>query len=258
VHPIERLRHVARAEDVDADHVVRAAVESLAGFSTDPVALLPAVRRLTERHPANGALWSLSARVVTASDPGDEAWRCLDLMVSDRTVTELGHAMPQGATVVVAGGPHRFTPALVARGDVAVTIVEAGDESWPFERRLAGLDVNVESVAAEQAGPVVASADLVLVDAWAVGPSTMATAPGSWPVAAVAHAAGVPVWGVAGWGRILHPSTWAGATRHVTIGSSVEEMPLALVDRLVGCGGVEPVEEGLRRLDAPPAPELVR
>lgn len=257
MHPIERLRFVARAEGAPGDQVVRAAVEALVCFVDDPVALLPAVRRLIERHPTNGALWSLCARVVTASDPTDEAWRSLDLYLADETVAELAHALPQDATVVVAGGPHRLAPAFASRGDVSVAIVEMGDETWSFERLMSGSDVAVESFDPQRCGPVVADADLVLIDAWAVGPSALMTAPGSWPVAAVAHAAGVPVWGVAGWGRVIHPEIWAGLERHVGVGASVEAVPLMLVDHLWGCGGVESVEAGLRRIDAPPAPELV-
>ena len=136
MHPIERLRHVARADGAPAEDVVHAAAASLAGFAADPISLVTASRRLIERHPANGALWSLCARVVTAPDPADEAWRCLDQFVADPTVGELGHSLPEGASVVVVGGPHRLVPAFASRGDVRVTAVDLEGDAYGFERAL--------------------------------------------------------------------------------------------------------------------------
>lgn len=260
MHPIERLRHVARADGAPADEVVHAAVASLSGFAADPVSLVTAARRLLDGHPANAALWSVCACVVAAADPADEAWRCLDRFVADPTVAELGHALPDGGHVVVVGGPHRLTRAFGSRGDVRVTAVDVQGDAYGFERTLDRLDVAVTSVDAARLGAVTAAADLVVLDADAVGPDVVLAAPGSWPVAAVAATEGVSVWAVAGWGRTLPPPLWpALARRHQASGSaSAEPVPLARVDRLVGPEGPEPVDRGLARVDAPASPELAR
>jgi hypothetical protein len=258
VHPIERLRHVARADGAPADEVVHAAAASLAGFAADPVSLVTAARRLLDGHPANGALWSVCARVVAATDPADEAWRCLDLFVADATVAELSHALPEGAGVVVVGGPHRLLRAFAARGDVRVTAVDLQGDAYGFERTLDRLDVAVTSVDAAGLGAVAAAADLVVLDADAVGPDVALAAPGSWPVAAVAATEGVPVWVVAGWGRTVPPGLWPALGRRAGASGSVEAVPLARVDRLVGPEGPEPVPRGLGRVDAPASAELAR
>ena len=258
MHPIERLRHVARADGAPAEDVVHAAAASLAGFAADPISLVTASRRLIERHPANGALWSLCARVVTAPDPADEAWRCLDQFVADPTVGELGHSLPEGASVVVVGGPHRLVPAFASRGDVRVTAVDLEGDAYGFERALDRHEVAVTSVDAARLGAAAAGADLVVLDGVAVGPDVALAAPGSWPVAAVATTEGVPVWLVAGWGRTLPPALWPAVRRRSEPAQGVEAVPLARVHRLVGPGGPEPVADGLVRVDAPAAPELSR
>ncbi|MGH9208547.1 MAG: hypothetical protein ACRD1G_18670, partial [Acidimicrobiales bacterium] len=64
MHPIERLRYVARADGAGPSALVRAAAGALAGFSGEPVALVTACRRLVDRHPAVGPMWWLAARVM--------------------------------------------------------------------------------------------------------------------------------------------------------------------------------------------------
>ena len=70
MHPIERLRYVARAGAVDQGELVREAASALSGLSDDPGGLIMSCRRLLVRHPTAGALWHLCARLLTA---GDEA-----------------------------------------------------------------------------------------------------------------------------------------------------------------------------------------
>lgn len=258
MHPIERLRHVARAQGSPVDDVFRAAAASLAGFSDDPVALVTACRRLIERHPENGPVWWLCARVLTAGDPGDESWRCLDAWVADRTPAELGHALPDGASVALVGSPDRFIAALAGRGDIRVTVVDVEGDSYGFARRLDAVDVVADTADVARLGAAVAAADVVLLDAAAVGPDAALAAPGSWPVAAVAHTSGVPVWLVAGVGRVISPGTWPAVTERAGGSTSVDRVPGELVDRVVGEAGPEAWVDGLRRGDMPDVAELRR
>src|SRR5436309_590767 len=73
MHPIERLRWVARAPEGDLSLVAAEAAEALAAFAGDPAGLVIASRRLIERRPAAGPLWWLASRVLCSLDPGFEA-----------------------------------------------------------------------------------------------------------------------------------------------------------------------------------------
>ena len=69
VHPIERLRYVARARGADAESLVRETAGALRGLGLDMAGLVVACRRIVERHPTSGPLWWLCARMLTSSDP---------------------------------------------------------------------------------------------------------------------------------------------------------------------------------------------
>lgn len=264
MHPIERLRYVARATGAPADDVVREAAVSLAGFADDPASLVTACRRLIDRHAANAPIWWLCARTLVASDPGDEAWRCLDDLATDPTVEELAHALPEGARVAVVGWPERLAHGFAPRGDVEVRVVDVDGDGPGFVRLLERLDVAAVDVAVTGLAPAVASSDLLVVDALAVGPETVLAAPGSWAAAAVARAASVPIWVVAGAGHVVPGGLWPALVGRLSGAATapwdqdLDRLPLALVDALVGPTGPEAVADGLRRGDTPDAPELRR
>ena len=264
MHPIERLRYVARATDAPADDVVREAAASLARFAEDPASLVTACRRLIDRHAANGPIWWLCARTLVAADPADEAWRCLDDLTVDPTVGELGHALEESVRAVVIGWPERLAPAFARRGDVEVRVVDVEGDGPGFVRLLERLDVPAVDVPSTGIAPAVAASGVVLIDAAAIGPETVLAAPGSWAAAAVARAAGVPVWVVGGAGRLVPAGLWPALVGRLAGAATapwdqeLDHLPLALVDALVGPSGPEPVAEGLRRIDTPDAAELRR
>ncbi|MCU1355031.1 MAG: hypothetical protein JWM89_449, partial [Acidimicrobiales bacterium] len=177
MHPIERLRYVARATGAPDDDVVREAAASLAGFAEDPTSLVTACRRLIDRHAGNGAIWWLCARTLVAADPADEAWRCLDDLTTDPTMDELSHAIPDGARVVVIGWPERLAPALSRRGDLEVRVVDVEGDGPGFVRLLERLDVPAVDVAVTGLAAAVAASGVVVLDAAAVGPEIALAAP---------------------------------------------------------------------------------
>lgn len=264
MHPIERLRAVARASGAPADRVAHEAAASLAGFADDPASLVTACRRLVERHPANGPIWWLCARTLVAAEPANEPWRCLDLLVADRTERELAHLLPEGATVAVVGWPERLESTLGPRGDVEVEVIDVEGDGPGFVRELERSGVVARDVGVAGLAATVAAADLLLVDLRAAGAARAFVAPGSWAAAAVARAAGVAVWGVAGVGRVLPARLWSAVERRVDEAEGrawspdLEAMPTALLDRVATERGLEPVAEALARSDAPDAPELAR
>jgi hypothetical protein len=262
MHPVERLRHVARATGAPQDLVLGETARALAAFADDPQGLVTACRRMVSRQPRSGALVWLCARVLTAGDPIAEIRRALGDVEDDRTAVELGHALPDDATVVVLGWPDTVALALPRRGDVEVMVVDVASEGSGLVRRLAHADMDVVDVSLAGLGAAVAEADLVVLEASVVAPEEFLAVSGSLAAAAVGRAAGVPVWLVAGVGRLLPQRMWEPLRARV-VGvepwdDDDEVVPLHLVDRVVGPTGPLEVAEALRRTDCPVAPELFR
>jgi hypothetical protein len=268
VHPIERLRYVARTSGGDQAMVVRETAGALAGLGLDPAGLVTACRRIVERHATSGPLWWLCARTLTAADPLSEAWRCVEAIEEDPTADELTMALPEDATVCVVGWPDLVGQALVRRGDVTVLAVDGhgegvGDQRWGLARRLRRLDVEAEEVGAGGLGAAAAAADLVLLEAEAIGPDAFIAPSGSLAAAAVGYCAEVPVWLAGGCGRLLPDRLWRSVVTRLGDSGDPWQLahdlaPVTMVSALVGPCGPEPVADGLRRIDCPVAPELLR
>jgi hypothetical protein len=263
VHPIERLRYVARASGADQDVLVRETAGALAALGLEPAGVVTACRRIIDRHLTSGPLWWLCARVLCASDPRREAWQCADEIDADTTSVELAYSMPDEATVCVVGWPSVAAEALVRRGDAEVLVVDALGEGRGLARRLARADVTAVEVPSHGLGAAAAASSLVLLEATAIGPTGAVCVAGSRAVAAVARHAQVPVWLVGGVGRLLPGRVWqALETRLDDVGdpwdAEDEVVPLDLVDVLCGVEGPESVADGLKRTACPITPELFK
>src|SRR5215207_5670128 len=112
VHPIERLRYVARAGGVDSGELVREAAGALGGLGDDEAGLVLSCKRLVDRQPASGPLWWLCARMLRAGDPRAEAWRCVAEIDADPTARGLADELPDEARVAVLGWPELVAEAL--------------------------------------------------------------------------------------------------------------------------------------------------
>ena len=110
MHPFERLRMAARAGAEDPGLVARQAASALAAIAGEPAALVTACRRLVDRQPTCGPVWWLAARMLAAADPANEAWRAADDLRHDPTVRALADALPDGAIVTVLGSPRQVGP----------------------------------------------------------------------------------------------------------------------------------------------------
>jgi len=120
MHPIERLRYVARAGWAPPAVLAAEAAWALGDLALhEGSAVLPACRRLLDRHPGCGPLWWVAARILTAGDPAQEAERCADALESDPTSDLLREDLGAGRRAVRHGGV----------GDVAsaeIVVVEVG------------------------------------------------------------------------------------------------------------------------------------
>ncbi|MDQ3898050.1 MAG: hypothetical protein M3326_12565, partial [Actinomycetota bacterium] len=110
-------------------------------------------------------------------------------------------------------------------------------------------------------GAAVAASTLVLLDASAVGPGGFLAVSGSRAAAAVAYTEEIPVWVVAGAGRVLPDRLWGAMVDAATaVGdpwdTDWEVVPLELATAVVGPDGLQPPGEALARADCPDAPEL--
>jgi hypothetical protein len=262
MHPIERLRHVARATGSPQTVIVSEAARALAGFTSDPQGLVTACRRMVSRHPGSAPLVWLCARVLCAGDPLAEIRAALEELEGDRTAMELSYALPEEVTVAVLGWPELIGVALPRRGDTEVLVVDALQEGGGLVMQLVDADVNAIDVSIAGLGAAVADADLLLLEASAVAPGEFLAISGSRAAASVARASGVPVWVVAGVGRLLPERMWIPVRDRAILDkpwdADDEVVSLDLVDRVVGPTGPLEVADALRRTDCPVVTELFK
>jgi len=260
VHPIERLRYVARAGAVDPAVLVQESVGALAGLGEDPGSLLLSVRRLLARHPASGPLWALCARMLVSADATAEGYRFASAVEDDPTPRELAKALPDDARLTVLGWPDLIGEAFRWRGDVEVLVVDARGEGSSFARRLQAAEIDAIDVDESGLGAAAARSSVVVLEASALGESGFLAVPGSLAAAAVARTFGIPVWVVAGEGRVLPPPLWAAVVAAQpdvdAWGAADEHVPIELVDAVVRPAGLVTAEEALAAPDCPSAPEL--
>ena len=263
MHPIERLRFVARSQGAPADLLVEESAIALGAFRDDPAGLVAACRRIIDRQLTCGPLWWLCARILCAPEPMAEARAAVEDLQADTTARRLAAALPDDAVVVVVGVPEVTLAALARRGDVRPLVVDVDGMAHDVVRHLERVDVMAEAVPARSVGVAVDRSDLVLLEATAAGPGAALVPSGSKAAAAVAVHGEVPVWLTAGTGRLMPERMWDALVSRWS--SSVdpfdaeeEELALELVGQLAGPGGPEAVADAVRRIDCPIAPELFR
>lgn len=269
MHPIERLRYIARASTGDQRLLVRETADALRGLHIEPAGLVVACRRIVERHPTSGPLWWLCASMLASPEPFAVARDLAAEIEYDVTPDLLYDALPDDATVCVVGWPDLVGDAVMRRGDVRVLAVDANDEGSSFVRRLQRADVDAEVVPAAGMSAAALAADIVLIEALACGPFEALAATGSRALASVGYCSEVPTWLVAGRGRRLPEPLFAAvldrvADVRVPWEAAAEPLPLALFTAVVGPDGAVAVEPaGIDRVsllaaECPVAYELTR
>lgn len=276
MHPIERLRYVARSSGADERVLVQETAAALRGLRMEPADLVIACRRIVERHPSSGPLWWLCSQVLTAPDPFSALSRLADEVEDDPTPRTLAHALPDEATVCVVGWPDLAGDALARRGDVRVLAVDTDGNAGGLVRRLQRADVEADEIPAGAIATAVGLADVVVIEPAAVCAATdegggEALGPmGAHALAAAAYCAEVPVWIVAGVGRRLPATTWATLRERVGRAALAEApwyareetFPIALATHVVDPTGVHELTDAsaaaLLAAECPVAHELLR
>lgn len=263
VHPIEHLRYVARARGVDSSSLVREAASALASLRADRANLVIACRRIVERHPEVGPLWSMCARLLTADDPTELAWTIADEIDDDPTPRAVAAALDSDVTVLTIGWPEAAGEAIMRRGDIHVLCADSRHEASGFMQRLERYEIECEPVPPESLARAADLADVVMVEAAAASARRLIAPVGSHVIAAVARSVKTPVWLVLGAGTRLPVEYVDAIGERVIDGESswnldIDDLPLDLVTHVASSTGVSPdVETGLRP-DCPFAPELLR
>lgn len=272
MHPIEWLRAVARSGGASAHDLAGEAATALAALGDEPHDMVPACRRLLDRHPTVGSLWWACARMVAAADPKAEAEAIVRDLDAEQTGLSLTIDLPESATVTVVGWTELADELAVRRGDLRILAVvdDAGGSGdvggrrsrWSLWEDGAGVDDSDEVVVvpAGGLGAAVRASNVVLVEASAAGAERVVAAPGSLAAAATARqlggATGVEVWLSVGVGRRL-PDNLLGALEARVFGphdgrepwkAGADRVDVSLVDRVV-----EPLS-----IPCPAPPELLR
>ncbi|MEM8902812.1 MAG: hypothetical protein AAGA17_04900 [Actinomycetota bacterium] len=261
MHPIERLRYVARAGGADQATLVGETASSLAALGVDPAGMVTACRRVVQRHPTAGALWTMCAHALTAVDGMSAAYEFADEVNGDRSPVHLVDELPDEAGVLLVGWTDLAPSALPRRGDLEVFVIDTDHSAGSLVSRLRSADVDAVEVPLLGLGAAAAEADVVVVEAEFAGPTGAVCAAGSRAAAAVARAAGHEVWLLAGVGRVLPSRVWETALARVTLDapweSDLEVVPADLIDRLVRTGGFGETSCLAIQPDGPVAPELL-
>ena len=263
MHPIERLRYVARADEDRPSLLVREAAGALAGFCDDPPGLLTACRRMVDRHPTLGPMWWLAARVLCSLNPYEEAWQAADDLEADPTSRVLTGLLPDDGAVLVVGWPEVVGAAVRRAGAITPFVVDGGGQWSGVIHRIERSGLELVEVPEAGVGAAVDACNLVLLEASALGPGGFVAPSGSRAAAAVASAAGVPVWVAAGVGRVLPGRLWEALAGRVDADpepwlAEDELISLDLADSVVGPRGNQSAAEAVRRADCPIPPELLK
>lgn len=262
MHPIERLRYLARSSGGDARVIVGETASALRGLGVDPAGLVVACRRIVERHPTSGPLWWLCAHMLTAADPYGTARRLADEIDADPTPEVLIDALPAEATVCVIGWPDLAGEALLRRGDLRVLAIDADDQGSSFVRRLERADVEAEIVDPCGIAGAVLAADVVLVEALAASPGELLVARGGRAAASVAYCSEVPVWAIVGTGRCLPEAGFLSLVERVADVrvpwlAEADVVALGLCSHVVTPAGVTPIVDAALHPECPLAHELL-
>jgi len=261
VHPIERLRYVARAGGFDQLDLAREAAEALGALWGESAEMVNACRRILHHHPLAGSLWVMATRVLISSDAKTAMWGFLDELASDLTSDNVASALPDGATVAVIGWPDLALKKIDQRNDVTVRVVDAYGEGAGLARMLLGQGVHVEEVPFTGLGQACSTADIVIVEAEAAGPHSLIAPSGSYAAAVCATHSEQETWAVVGHGRALPGQYFEIVESRLAMENPLEAddevVPITATTHIVGPTGVES-SDATTREDCVVAAELLR
>lgn len=263
MHPIERLRYVARATGADPATLVGETAMALRDLQMEPAGLVLACRRIIERHPTVGPLWWLCARLLSSTDPFELAEQLGTEVAHDSTATHLANALAPDSTLCMVGWSYVGMQVAVQRGDCRVLVVDSHGDGQAAVNALERANVSAEYVDLESAAGAITIADTVVIEALACGPGEVLCVGGSHAVASIAYCMSRPAWLVAGVGTNLPEVMWSAMKERTFCGREswqvgVDVVPVELFSSVIGPAGVSTSSPNRFVADCEPMPELLR
>lgn len=262
MHPIERLRWIARADDEPAAALASEAAWTLGELGAEePSALVTACRRLLDRHPACGPLWWVCARLAASGDPAEAGQRAGAELCSDPTSGRLAREL-RGS----------FTPGDVLAVTPPVDLLAASLESGrPYELRLVAEGMTLHrairalAVATEcevvgftsgEEREALGGAGVLVVEVLAAAGEGALVAGGAGGVLRAARQLSIPTWAVVGLGRSLPAALFASAVERSA--QHADHVPLEEFDLAIGPELSGEPSAVVAQVTCPPGPELLR
>lgn len=265
VHPIERLRAVARADGVPQDRLVAEAAMALSAFSSQPAAMLTAARQVVARQVTAGGMWWLAARMLGADDPWSAAGDVLDAIEADATTAGLEYALGEFGSVVVDAWSPTVVSVLLGETEPVAEVVDVDGRGDRLVQQLHARGVEVRHFGASAPGPADPSLPPgpYVAECAAMSPSAALVARGAGVSVDEAASAGREIWIVGGVGRLLPDEMFDALVARADAegaldAEELEVLELDRVDRVVGPRGERRVHALARDVDCPVAPELYR
>lgn len=250
MHPIERLRYVARSYGAAPDELALEAAEALAALAAEPRALVLACRRLLDAQPHNAQLWWVAAHVLASADPAGAARECARRLGGDLTALELAYSVPSGAAVV-AEADALVLAALDERPDGDLRVVGEPNAVRRALSLLAGGVAGGPSVVGygpDELEVAFDGAAITLVEAVAASPTRLLLRPVASALAAAARRYGTACWVATGTGTVLPEALFE---RCVDGAEGAVVAVLGTADTVAGPGGLAEVVSGLDPGDCP-------
>ncbi|MEM7092821.1 MAG: hypothetical protein AAF567_07455 [Actinomycetota bacterium] len=263
MHPIERLRYVARASHVPPKYLVRETAMALSDFVGDDAVLLISCKRILDRQPSAAPLVWLVAHALGAPNPVSALWQAAEEIEDDKTHAAVGYELPDDASIAVIGWSDWLEGLLRSRGDLSLVVIDIdGEAEFELEQSV-DPDQHWICVDPSGAGQALGEATHVLLGLDALGPELSIARQGALSLAATAKQRGLPVWAVAPTGVALPDRMYGGLARrwheseHAPIWErAVEEIETRLFDRVATHRGVVGAEDAMRMSGCPIVPEL--
>jgi hypothetical protein len=260
VHPIERLRYIARTRGEAPTTLAAEAAWMISELAAEePAAVVTACRRLVESHVTAGPLWWVAANLLVAPDPDEASRRAVAELLSDPTSDLLSEALSDRfggqATFVVVSPSETVLEAFSQLPSSVARLVGLPASRRAEERSFAAVVCAASGWDFDEADEAVVGAAVVLVEAFAAGPAGVLAAPGTVAVAEAAREASVPVWAVVAVGRLLDDQLLSEMLR--LAGDGVELISPGMIEAVAGPSGLEAPVEALGRQLCPSAPELL-
>lgn len=244
---MEWLRAIARSEDVPHDELAREAAAALAALADDRLGMVPACRRLLDRHPEVGPLWWACARMLSCDDPVAEAQAIRRDLDADQVGLSLALDLPNRIDITMVGWSPLAEELARRRPDIKVDLVSNGGVTfaeingrgpegpdWDLDGRIIDFQED-ELERSIQAG------HLLLVEAWAAGDDAYLTQTRMKQATLAAQRSGTEAWLVVGVGRRVPEPMFKVLQRRVADSTD----PWLLASEVLGTSQVTRVVEPL-------------